>query len=878
EGATKFDISIFDTGRVTTMYQMFYNCSLAKTIVMSSKFTTSNISGTQLHEIFRNCNSLETLDLSSFDTSRLSTGEYFFYNCARLKHLTFGPSFTMENATTLTHMFDSCDSLEEIDITMFNTARVTDMSYMFSGCASLTELNLSSFDTSNVTTMWNMFSRCPGLTSVGVSTSAIQYSLNLGTNFDTSKVTDMSGMFAYCSGITEIHLGDKFNTGNVTNMGSMFFSCSALREATVINTFDITKVKDLSSLFGFCASLTEIDLSRFVINPGVVIVGIVDACTSLERIHCPTINHEKLSAELPTIYKANTTTYRQISQETNRKVLDRAGNFIYTSFRVILGEELCQKVATITITSKLSQSVITRGKFVNADQMEMASIGGVFSVGTANTLGTLYSNTSLLKAYMLRSDYVDENGDMMYDCVIYSRDMIVYAPENSEYLFAGNDGYNSYFTRLRNVYLDGFDTSNAKSFKGMFANCEELRYLDISGLKNSLVENYDNMLLNCRKLVYIYTFNSNDYEIELPGAYFLKNSTSTDEIRTFPVRATELSKRFSMVLDISTAENFVAEGWTVTNDGTTAEKVFSYGAAVGALPTLRHGDRVFNGWGTIEDDVFVPYNFDPTKIYEVNEDIVLVPSWAQVYVTFDFRDGYVDVAHVLHATETEEKEYISELNQTTVTAEHAVFVEKEIPAGWTSKFDGTKILMYAGDAFGDFPSVLKDDYELLGWKTIDGEFALSNLSVPVDETAEAGQIGEVVLYADWIFAENPERWRFITFDANGGRIDAYRSVYVSTTVISEYDEELGDYKSVTKLVLDVENSNPQWDISGSRSQTTKKYYVGRLYDIMPYSVNSGYRFAGWWTQRDGGQLLESTASISDSATVYAHWEQIDENY
>ena len=74
--------------------------------------------------------SLTNLDLSSFDTSKV---------------------------TNMSHMFGSCDSLTNLDLSSFNTSKVMDMSRMFVGCSSLTNLDLSSFDTSKVTDMSYMF-------------------------------------------------------------------------------------------------------------------------------------------------------------------------------------------------------------------------------------------------------------------------------------------------------------------------------------------------------------------------------------------------------------------------------------------------------------------------------------------------------------------------------------------------------------------------------------------------------------------------------------------------------------------------------------------------------------------------------------------------
>ena len=46
-------------------------------------------------------------------------------------------------------MFSECKSLNELNISNFNTNNVTNMNGMFAGCSSLKELNLSSFNTNN---------------------------------------------------------------------------------------------------------------------------------------------------------------------------------------------------------------------------------------------------------------------------------------------------------------------------------------------------------------------------------------------------------------------------------------------------------------------------------------------------------------------------------------------------------------------------------------------------------------------------------------------------------------------------------------------------------------------------------------------------------
>ena len=67
------------------------------------------------------------------------------------------------------YMFNGCSSLTNIDLSNFNTAKVTNMTFMFDGCSSLTSLDLTPLDTRKVTTMYAMFVKCSKLTVVRAS-------------------------------------------------------------------------------------------------------------------------------------------------------------------------------------------------------------------------------------------------------------------------------------------------------------------------------------------------------------------------------------------------------------------------------------------------------------------------------------------------------------------------------------------------------------------------------------------------------------------------------------------------------------------------------------------------------------------------------------
>ena len=215
----KLDLSSFNTSKVTNMSDMFYNCSSLTSLDLSN-FNTSSV--TNMSGMFFDCSSLTTLDLSSFNTSNIIDMSCMFFRCSSLTSLDLS-SFNTLNVTNMSDMFYNCSSLTSLDLSSFNTSKVTNMSHMFEGCSSLTSLDLSSFNTSNVTNMVCMFDNCSSLTSLDIS------------SFNTSNVTNMDSMFSVCSSLTSLDLSN-FNTSSVTNMSDMFSSCDKIQvKITIMN-------------------------------------------------------------------------------------------------------------------------------------------------------------------------------------------------------------------------------------------------------------------------------------------------------------------------------------------------------------------------------------------------------------------------------------------------------------------------------------------------------------------------------------------------------------------------------------------------------------------------------------------------------------------
>ena len=260
-GLTSLDVSSFNTSNVTDMHEMFRGCNKLTSLNVSS-FNTSNVQ--RMDAMFYGCSGLTSLDVSSFNTSNViymsrAVDSVFYENAPD------GHPFATHNQYMLLGMFAGCSSLTSLDLSNFNTSKVTDMRGLFAGCKNLTYLNVSSFNTSNVQHMDAMFKGCSSLTSLDLSnfnTSnvvSMGYYVRVFSNSGSWGQLQHSGydwdggMFMNCSGLTSLNLSS-FNTSKVTNMCKMFCNCKQLTFLDLSN-FDMTLV-DRNKKLDMCSGLS----------------------------------------------------------------------------------------------------------------------------------------------------------------------------------------------------------------------------------------------------------------------------------------------------------------------------------------------------------------------------------------------------------------------------------------------------------------------------------------------------------------------------------------------------------------------------------------------------------------------------------------------
>ena len=198
--------------------------------------------------MFEEYNELEYLDLSSFDTTKVTKMVCMFNGCSKLKEINGINNFDISKINNLKKMFEGCYELKYLDLSNFNTSKVKDMTTLFNQCYELEYLDLSNFDTTNVTDMSYMFTQCQNMKEIkGIN------------NFNTKKVKNMLDMFQGCCELKDLDLSN-FDTSNVIDMRFMFSLCNKLKEIKGIKNFIIS---DNTKIIGIFAGCDELDLYKF---------------------------------------------------------------------------------------------------------------------------------------------------------------------------------------------------------------------------------------------------------------------------------------------------------------------------------------------------------------------------------------------------------------------------------------------------------------------------------------------------------------------------------------------------------------------------------------------------------------------------------------
>lgn len=446
----------------------FWSFEALTTIEHLDYLNTSEVDDMRL--MFSSCTSLETLDLSSFNTEKVTNMVTMFENSKHLRSLKLPKGFIGSSVTNLNATFKGCESLTELDLSGSNSENVTNMSEMFYGCKALSKLDLTSFKTGQVTTMENMFCICSTLETLDVS------------SFNTENVTTMLGMFNNCSSLRSLDL-PVFNTANVTKMGAMFQKCSSLQSLD-LSSFNTRKVTQMQSMFAGCTNLESIDLSSFDTENMTDMVAMFASCTKLETLDLSSFATPKMVSMVDAF-----------SNCKNLKTIYVTSAF--TTDKVTLDFSIFDGCVNLPNFNPAKTSV----------EMAHTGAGGYLTAATASWVrwdaptGTLSFHRGATKPAGDNILGLGYGKNPEWDTHAAEIQKVVFKAGFRDETHTTCSNWFNGCTNLTSIEgIENLNTSNVKNMSGMFALCSNLETLDLSHFNTEKVTTMAQMFYGCTKL------------------------------------------------------------------------------------------------------------------------------------------------------------------------------------------------------------------------------------------------------------------------------------------------------------------------------------------------------------------------------------------
>ena len=282
---TSLDLSKFNTEKVTDMSNMFYGCQKLSSLDLSN-FNTEKVEN--MMGMFFSCSALTSLDLSNFNTKKVRYMNSMFNACSALTTIYAGDKFVTTKVENGSYMFSDCTNLKGFDSSMIDHKKAncgTD-GYFTPGCA------YAEYDLSSETLTFrykgvkpaeaydlNVESNNPGWEAQKGNIKKVVFD----ASFANARPTSCCWWFGNCFYLTEIEGIENLNTQNVTDMRDMFTCCYALTSLDVSN-FNTQNVEDMTDMFLGCEKLSLLDLSNFNTERVKDMSSMFSGCSTLQTI------------------------------------------------------------------------------------------------------------------------------------------------------------------------------------------------------------------------------------------------------------------------------------------------------------------------------------------------------------------------------------------------------------------------------------------------------------------------------------------------------------------------------------------------------------------------------------------------------------------
>ena len=368
---SSLDLSNFNTEKVTNMSGMFFGCSALTTIYASDNFKTDKV--TVSSNMFGGCTNLKGYDSSKID--------HTYANCSTTGYFTPGCAYAeFDNATkTLTFRYKRVKPEGAYDLNVgdndpgWYAQRENIEKVVFD----------ASFANARPTSCYRWFYKCTSLTEIeGIE------------NLNTQNVENMRYMFTSCIKLKSLDVS-KFNTANVTHMSNMFEDCEELSSLDLSN-FDTQNVKYMDKMFHDCNSLTSLDLSNFDTQNLNFMSQMFHNCNSLTSLDVSNFNTQKVIEMSLMFYNCNSLTSLDVSNFDTQTVVNMSEMFYG-----------CQNLSSLDLSKFDTQNTTYMYKmFYGCSGLKTIYVSDKFVITKEKDGSNMFSGCTNLKGFI---DYISNS-------------------------------------------------------------------------------------------------------------------------------------------------------------------------------------------------------------------------------------------------------------------------------------------------------------------------------------------------------------------------------------------------------------------------------------------------------------------------------------
>ena len=355
---------------------------------------------TDMQKMFYNCKNLSSLDLSNFNTEKVTNMSGMFLGCSALTTIYASDNFKTDKVTVGSNMFGGCTNLKGYDSskTDHTYANCSTTGYFTPGCA------YAEFDNATKTLTF----RYKRVKPEGA------YDLNVGDNdpgwyaqreniekvvFDASfanaRPTSCYRWFYKCTSLTEIEGIENLNTQNVENMRYMFASCIKLKSLDV-SKFNTANVTHMANMFEDCEELSSLDLSNFDTQNLNFMSQMFHNCNSLTSLDVSNFNTQKVIEMSLMFYNCNSLTSLDVSNFDTQTVINMSEMFYG-----------CQNLSSLDLSKFDTQNTTYMYKmFYGCSGLKTIYVSDKFVITKEKDGSNMFSGCTNLKGFI---DYISNS-------------------------------------------------------------------------------------------------------------------------------------------------------------------------------------------------------------------------------------------------------------------------------------------------------------------------------------------------------------------------------------------------------------------------------------------------------------------------------------